>query len=127
MWRCAGNFGCPRRLNLSDRRISMGFHPGDIPGLLPDLLRGLGITVLAAVIIMAIALVIALPVALARISRSRLLRYPATVYVQVLRGTPVLLQLFYLYYVLPFAGIRLEPWTAGVIGMSLAYSAYLSE
>jgi polar amino acid transport system permease protein len=105
----------------------MGFHPGDIPGLLPDLLRGLGITVLAAVMIMAIALVIALPVALARISRSRLLRYPATIYVQVLRGTPVLLQLFYLYYVLPFAGIRLEPWTAGVIGMSLAYSAYLSE
>lgn len=105
----------------------MGFHPGDIPGLLPDLLRGLGFTVLAAFVIMAIAMVIALPVALARMSRHRLLRYPATIYVQVLRGTPVLLQLFYLYYVLPFAGIRLEPWTAGILGMSLAYSAYLSE
>ena len=45
----------------------------------------------------------------------------------MLRGTPVLLQLFYLYYVLPFAGIRLDPWTAGIVGMSLAYSAYLSE
>ena len=105
----------------------MGFHPADIPGLLPNLLRGLGFTVLAAFVIMALALVIALPVALARMSRRRWLRYPATVYVQVLRGTPVLLQLFYLYYVLPFAGIRLDPWTAGIVGMSLAYSAYLSE
>jgi polar amino acid transport system permease protein len=39
----------------------------------------------------------------------------------------VLLQLFYLYYVLPFAGIELNAWTAGIIGMSAAYSAYLSE
>ena len=45
----------------------------------------------------------------------------------MLRGTPVLLQLFYLYYVLPFAGIQLNAWTAGIIGMSAAYSAYLSE
>ena len=52
---------------------------------------------------------------------------PSTIYVQVLRGTPVLLQLFYLYYVLPFAGIELNAWTAGIIGMSAAYSAYLSE
>jgi polar amino acid transport system permease protein len=105
----------------------MGFHPEDIPELLPALFRGLGVTVIAAFVIMALALIIALPIALARLSRRRLLRYPATVYVQVLRGTPVLLQLFYLYYVLPFAGIRLEAWTAGIIGMSLAYSAYLSE
>ena len=105
----------------------MGFHPADIPGLLPNLLRGLGFTVLAAFVIMALALVVALPVALARMSHRRWLRYPATIYVQVLRGTPVLLQLFYLYYVLPFAGIRLNPWTAGIVGMSAAYSAYLSE
>ena len=105
----------------------MGFHPADIPGLLPALFRGSAITVLAALVIMALAMVIALPWR-SRGCRSRhLLRYPATIYVQVLRGTPVLLQLFYLYYVLPFAGLRLEAWTAGIIGMSLAYSAYLSE
>jgi polar amino acid transport system permease protein len=105
----------------------MGFHWSAVPGILPDLLRGLGITVLASVVIMVIAMVLALPVAFGRMSKRRLIRIPATIYVQVLRGTPVLLQLFYLYYVLPFAGIRLDPWTAGVIGMSLAYSAYLSE
>ena len=105
----------------------MGFHWDEIPGMLPVLLHGLLITVLATALIMLIAMIVGLPVALARISRHWFLRYPATIYVQFLRGTPVLLQLFYLYYVLPFAGIRLEPWTAGIIGMSLAYSAYLSE
>jgi polar amino acid transport system permease protein len=105
----------------------MTFDWAAIPGMMPDLLAGLRVTVIATFVIMAIALVVALPVALARMSHNPLLRAPSTFYVQVLRGTPVLLQLFYLYYVLPFAGIRLEPWTAGVIGMSAAYSAYLSE
>lgn len=105
----------------------MGFQWGAIPGMLPILLHGLMITVLATIAIMAISMTIALPVAFGRMSRNPLFRIPATIYVQVLRGTPVLLQLFYLYYVLPFAGIRLDPWPAGVIGMSLAYSAYLSE
>lgn len=105
----------------------MGFHWEEIPGMLPVLLQGLGVTVLATFLIMAIAMVVGLPVALARVSRHAILRYVATAYVQFLRGTPVLLQLFYLYYVLPFAGIRLDPWPAGIIGMSLSYSAYLSE
>jgi polar amino acid transport system permease protein len=105
----------------------MGFHWEEIPGMLPVLLHGLSITVWATLLIMAIAMVLALPVVLARISRHWVLRYAATFYVQFLRGTPVLLQLFYLYYVLPFASISLQPWTAGILGMSLAYSAYLSE
>ncbi|MEA2527010.1 MAG: polar amino acid transport system permease protein [Thermomicrobiales bacterium] len=105
----------------------MGFKWREIPDMMPSLLHGLRITVEATVIIMIIAMLVALPIALARMSRHWYVRVPATVYVQVLRGTPVLLQLFYLYYVLPFAGIRLDPWPAGVIGMSLAYSAYLSE
>jgi polar amino acid transport system permease protein len=105
----------------------MTFDWAAIPEMMPQLLSGLRVTVLATLVIMAIALVVALPIALARMSHNPLLRLPSTVYVQVLRGTPVLLQLFYLYYVLPFAGIELNAWTAGIIGMSAAYSAYLSE
>ena len=105
----------------------MGFYPNEIPGMLPVLFQGLRVTVTATIVVMAIALVLGLPIALARMSRLWWLRVPATFYVQVLRGTPVLLQLFYLYYVLPFVGIKLPPWPAGVIGMSAAYSAYLSE
>ncbi len=105
----------------------MGFYPNEIPGMLPILFQGLRVTVTATIVVMAIALVLGLPIALARMSRLWWLRVPATFYVQVLRGTPVLLQLFYLYYVLPFVGIKLPPWPAGIIGMSAAYSAYLSE
>jgi polar amino acid transport system permease protein len=105
----------------------MRFDWSAIPEMMPALLTGLRVTVLLTFVIMGIALVAALPIALARMSSRRWLRFPSTIYVQVLRGTPVLLQLFYLYYVLPFAGIELNAWTAGIIGMSAAYSAYLSE
>lgn len=105
----------------------MTFDWASVPEMMPILLAGLRVTVFATLVIMAIALVVALPVALARMSHVALIRIPATIYVQVLRGTPLLLQLFYLYYVLPFAGIRLSPWAAGIIGMTAAYSAYLSE
>src|SRR5438128_234465 len=105
----------------------MGIYPEEIPGMLPRLLDGLRVTITATIVIMALALVAGLPVALARMSGNPLVRLPATVYVQVLRGTPVFLQLFYLYYVLPFVGIKLDPWTAGITGMTAAYAAYLSE
>ncbi|MCC7023932.1 MAG: amino acid ABC transporter permease [Thermomicrobiales bacterium] len=105
----------------------MTFDWSVIPDIMPALLAGLRVTVLLTLVIMAIALVVALPIALARMSSRGWLRVPSTIYVQVLRGTPVLLQLFYLYYVLPFAGIELNAWVAGIVGMSAAYSAYLSE
>src|SRR5918998_1933915 len=105
----------------------MRFDWSAIPDMMPALLAGLRVTVLLTFVIMGIALIAALPIALARMSSRRWLRFPSTIYVQVLRGTPVLLQLFYLYYVLPFAGIELNAWTAGIAGMSAAYSAYLSE
>jgi polar amino acid transport system permease protein len=105
----------------------MGVSLSDVSNMLPTLLGGLRITVLATFVIMALALVAGLPVALARMSSNAFLRSISTVYVQVLRGTPVLLQLFVLYYVLPFAGIKLDPWAAGIAGMTLAYAAYLSE
>jgi polar amino acid transport system permease protein len=105
----------------------MGFYLKDVPGIFEGLLWGLRTTVILTILIMAIAMVLALPLALARMSRQRAFRYPATLIVQVLRGTPMLLQLFYLYYVLPFAGIKLNPWLAGIAGMSVNGAAYLSE
>src|SRR5207302_327098 len=59
--------------------------------------------------------------------RSRPIRAAATFYVEVMRGTPCLLQLFYIYFVLPAFGIRLAAFTAGVIGLTVNYAAYMSE
>src|SRR4051794_4691748 len=76
---------------------------------------------------MAIALVIGLALALARISRLLWLRIPAVLFGELIRGSPLLLQLFYIYYVFPLAGVRLAPIEAGLLGLGINYGAYLSE
>src|SRR5271170_5817844 len=73
------------------------------------------------------SLVGALLVALAGMSRITPLRWVIKAYIEVIRGTPLLLQLIYIYYVLPEIGIRLASFTAGSIALTLNYSAYISE
>jgi polar amino acid transport system permease protein len=91
------------------------------------LLKGLGVTTLLTVVVILISLVIAIPVALARMSKLRLIRYPVSLYVEVIRATPLLLQLTYIYYVFPSIGIRLDAVTSAILGLSLNYTAYMSE
>src|SRR5262245_43644309 len=91
---------------------------------LPDLLRAALVSVEITVCVMLISLVFGLIIALMRVSHSRALRVISTFYVEVIRGTPCLLQLFYIYFVLPAFGIRLDPFPAGVVGLSVNYSAY---
>lgn len=96
-------------------------------GVFPKLLEATPVVIWLAVGAMSLALVLGLAVALARISKSRILRGITTVYVEVFRGTPLLVQLVYIYFVLPSIGISLEPIVAGIIGLGLNYAAYLSE
>ena len=91
------------------------------------LLRGLLVTTMLTGIVITLAGAFAIPVALARMSRRRWLRFPADFFVEVVRATPLILQLIYIYYVLPSVGIRLEPFSAAIIGLTLNYTAYMSE
>jgi His/Glu/Gln/Arg/opine family amino acid ABC transporter permease subunit len=91
------------------------------------LLGGLAITVELTLVVIILSMVFALVVALAGMSRIRPLRWLVKSYVEVIRGTPLLLQLIYVYYVLPEIGIRLNAFTAGVLALTLNYSAYISE
>jgi cystine transport system permease protein len=93
----------------------------------PTMLRGAGYTLLFALAAMVGGLAIGVPVALLRIAPFRLLRWPATLYVSVMRGTPLLVQIFVIYYGLPGIGIAFTPVTAGVLALSLNSGAYLSE
>lgn len=95
--------------------------------ILPYLLRGAVTTIQLTVVSMALALVAGLALALMRLSRSRPLRFLSGAYIEIIRGTPLLVQLFIIYYGLPQYGIRLEAFAAGVIGLSMNYSAYLAE
>lgn len=90
-------------------------------------LRGLGITIFLTVVTMILATMLAIPLALARLSASRLFRWPANIFVEFMRATPLILQLIYIYYVLPSAGIMLNPIVAAIAGLTLHYAAYLSE
>jgi polar amino acid transport system permease protein len=91
------------------------------------LLRGLEITVMLTFIVITLAGILAIPVAVARMSRSLLIRIPVDAYVEIIRSTPILLQLIYIFYVLPGLGIRLNAMTAAIIGLTVNYTAYMSE
>lgn len=90
-------------------------------------LQGLAVTTFLTVVVILLAGVLAIPIALARLSPTRWIRWPADFYVEFIRATPLILQLIYIYYVLPSAGIRLEPLTAAIIGLTVNYSAFMSE
>ena len=93
----------------------------------PTLLRGAGYTLLFAVAAMLGGLALGFPAAVLRVAPWALLRWPAALYVSVFRGTPLLVQLFVIYYGLPSVGIEFTPVTAGVLALSLNAGAYLSE
>jgi len=94
---------------------------------LPLLLQGTLLTLKFAVLSMVFGLFIGIVVALMGISHQPILKMPARVYVSIMRGTPLLVQIFVVYYGLPGIGIALDPTPAGVLTLSLNVGAYLSE
>jgi polar amino acid transport system permease protein len=95
---------------------------------MPRLLHGLRFTIEITAGAFVLAVVLGLLVALMRLNSRRLITYvPATAYVEILRGTPLILQLFFAYFALPSSGISLSPLSAGILGLGLNTSAYLSE
>jgi polar amino acid transport system substrate-binding protein len=97
------------------------------PKYLPLLLRGAVTTVELSVLGMALAIVAGLVVVLARLYGPPPLPWLAQAYVEVFRGTPLLIQLFLIYYGLPEIGIRLNAFLAGIVGLGLNYAASEAE
>ena len=91
------------------------------------LLHGLERTIEYTFIVIILSLLLAVPVALARRSQRRLLRFVVGFYIEVFRTTPLLIQLVFIYFALPQLGIKLSVFTAGVLGMTLHYVAFISE
>jgi len=75
----------------------------------------------------AIGLVLALLVAMLRISRSRIANGVGRFYVSVIRGTPLLVQLFVIFYGLPAVGVKLDPWPSAIIAFSINVGGYAAE
>ncbi|GBF05569.1 amino acid ABC transporter permease [Deinococcus aerius] len=96
-------------------------------GALPTLLAAAPITIGYALAAMLLGLPLALLVALARLSGVAPLRTLSSVYVSFIRGTPLLVQIFMVYYGLPSFGVTLSPLVGGVLALTLNAAAYLSE
>jgi polar amino acid transport system substrate-binding protein len=92
----------------------------------PALLRASGLTLLFSCASMVMAVALGIAIATGRIYGARLVRALLIGYVELMRGTPILLQLFVLYYGLA-AAIRLPAWVAALLGLGLNYAAYESE
>ncbi|MEI2415002.1 ectoine/hydroxyectoine ABC transporter permease subunit EhuC [Orrella sp. JC864] len=95
--------------------------------LLPPLLEGLMVTLQVTAGAIALAVPLAVLAGLGRLSRLRLLRWPASVYVEVFRGTSALVQLFWFFYVLPLFGLRLPAIVVGIVVLALNAGAYGAE
>ncbi|EPY04443.1 ABC transporter permease [Paenibacillus sp. E194] len=91
------------------------------------LLKGAYYTLLITIVSMFFGLLIGLVVAVARLKGNKFVRNVARIYVSIIRGTPVLVQIFIIYYGLPDFGITLGPLNAAFISLSINISAYLSE
>jgi polar amino acid transport system permease protein len=95
--------------------------------ILPMLLRGLVVTIEASLVGFFIALIIGLIFAVLKDVPLKIVSYPAIVITEFFRDTPLLVQLFFLYYVLPDYGIILPAFLTGALALGIQYSAYTAE
>lgn len=95
--------------------------------ILPILLRGLVVTIEATLLGFLIALVLGLILAVLKAAPTPIISWPAKVIAEFLRDTPLLVQLFFLYYVLPEYGLVLPAFLTGALALGVQYSAYMSE
>ena len=105
----------------------------------PSLLEGVGIVVFITVAGFFFAMIVAMLLAIGNLSKSRVLTRIIAVFIELIRGTPLLVQFFYIYYVVPMLAngvtalfglqtdIQFQPATCGIIGFAINYGCYMSE
>ena len=103
------------------------FDLGIVKSGLPLFLAGVWMTARLAFLSLLLGLPIGLMLALARVQPIRWLSLPAAMYVEVIRGTPLLVQILFIYFVLPTFGLFLPAFTSGVIALTLNAAAYIGE
>jgi polar amino acid transport system permease protein len=99
----------------------------DAKDFLPLLLSGLRITIALTLCALLLSVVLGFVWALMGASRFALMRATSKTLINTVRGIPIIVQLFYIYFVIPDLGITLNAFTAGALGLGLAYSVYQAE
>ena len=105
----------------------MGGFYADLVDFLPILLQGVELTIIVTIGSIVFSTVLGLVWAIMRLSTSRALSWASATVVNILRAIPILVQLFYIYFVLPELGLALTALQAAIIGLGIAYSSYQAE
>jgi His/Glu/Gln/Arg/opine family amino acid ABC transporter permease subunit len=95
--------------------------------ILPALLKAAGVTIKLTGLSISFGIAIGTAIALMKISRNRLLSLPATLYVTILRGTPLMIQILIVYFALPQLGLRLDKFSSAVVALGINAGAYIAE
>jgi His/Glu/Gln/Arg/opine family amino acid ABC transporter permease subunit len=98
-----------------------------LKGLFPKLLEGFTVTLRVGLASMALALVLSVLLLGPRLSKSRLIRLPTEAYIELMRNTPLLLQIYLIYFGLPLLGFFPSEFVCGVVGIALQHAAFLVE
>jgi len=104
-----------------------GYYFQQLVDSFPFFLRGLGMTVLVSLLSLAGGTVIGFLIGIVRSSQVKFLRYIFSVYVDFMRGTPFLVQIFIVFFILPEFGIQLEAFTAAILSLTIYAGAYICE
>jgi polar amino acid transport system permease protein len=98
-----------------------------LKGLFPKLLGGFTVTLRVGLVSMALALVLSVLLLGPRLSKNRLIRLPTEAYIELMRNTPLLLQIYLIYFGLPLLGFFPSEFVCGVVGIALQHAAFLVE
>lgn len=104
------------------------FDWGLVWGSLPDLMGGLATTIQLAVLTIVLAMILAIPLALARMAKIEIIRWIAQGYIEIFRCTPMLVQLFWIFYALPaLTGITIPGFLSALIALTANLTAFMAE
>jgi His/Glu/Gln/Arg/opine family amino acid ABC transporter permease subunit len=124
-------FGAPAQEALKQEAATQpepkAFDTGLARRLLPLFLAGVWMTAKLAFFALLFGLPIGLLLALSRVQPVKFLRAPAAVYVEFMRGTPLLVQILFIYFVLPYFGIFVPAFLSGVVALTMNCAAYVAE
>ena len=104
-----------------------GIHMNYVLNMLPELWNGAKITLSLFAITLLLSIPLGLILALLRLSKIKALDYLVNFYIWVMRGTPLMLQIFFIYFALPAVNIILPAYTTAVVAFVLNYAAYFAE
>lgn len=114
-------------LQSTSGKKSIGVKLKQYASFLPALMKGALMTIEVSIISMLLAIVVGLALATMRLYGNRFISKIAIIHIELVRGTPLLIQLFFIFYGLPYIGIKLNSFIAAVLGLGFNYGAYEAE